>query len=221
MLQKYDTELEQLSDFYTDLVTQHGCSPEGVQHKDLESQESRIKVLTGIGDLQRAKILDFGCGTGYLFDYLKTHCDFKGEYVGYDLSEKMVEVAANTYPEARFEQRNILNDGIPETFDYVLINGTFNNKLDDNWGLMTTLLSRLFAKTQRGIAFNALSTYIDFVNPGNYYVSPTDLFRYCKENLSPSVTLRHDYEVKKGIVPFEYTLYVYSTDQEVRAEREI
>jgi hypothetical protein len=38
------------------------------------------------------------------------------------------------------------------------------------------------------------------------------VFAFCKQELSPRVTLRHDYHVKDGVIPFEFTTYVYRSD---------
>lgn len=214
----YKSDLSRLTQFYSKLLEEHGDSPQAVQHKDRQSQELRMKILAEVGDLRLAKILDFGCGAGHLLAFMRENLGFAGEYVGYDLSAELVRVAQGKFPQSRFEQRDILAQGVPEDFDYVVINGVFNNVVSDNWGLMTELLGRLFPRTRKALAFNALSTYVDFLNPGNFYVSPEKIFRFCKERLSPCVTLRHDYLTRPGVVPFEFTVYVYRTDVEPRKQ---
>ena len=46
--------------------------------------------------------------------YLRRDLAFKGEYVGYDLSARMIAAAQKKFPEARFERRDILEDGVSE-----------------------------------------------------------------------------------------------------------
>lgn len=215
---RFQDDFNALRTMYGDLVREHGTSPQAVQHKDLESQENRMRALVGIGDLSHAKILDFGCGSGHLVDFLRQEINYQGEFVGYDISSEMMSMAQKLHPECRFECRDILSQGVSEDFDYAIINGVFNNRISDNWGMMTAILETLFPHVQRGIAFNALSTYVDFFNPGNFYVSPEKVFHFCKERLSPCVSLRHDYEVKSGVVPFEYVVYVYRSPHAPRAE---
>lgn len=214
----YKNELASLRKFYADLLEKYGNSAQAVQHKDRVSQERRMEILVEVGELRSAKILDFGCGTGHLLNFMQKENDFVGEYVGYDISPEMIATAQQVFSLGRFEQRDVLAEGIPEKFDYVLVNGTFNNRLEENWGLMTSLLKALFPHTRIALAFNVLSTYVDFLNPGNFYVSPSQIFKFCKEELSPCVTLRHDYQTKPGIVPFEFTVYVYQTEIEPRKE---
>ena len=90
----------------------------------------------------------------------------------------------------------------------MLASGVFNNAGADNWGMMTTLLGELFKLCRKGLAFNCLSTYVDYQDEGLFYVEPERVFAFCKQTLSPSVTLRHDYRVKPGVIPFEFTVYV-------------
>jgi SAM-dependent methyltransferase len=213
---RFQEDLSRLSEHYSRLMQQHGDTPPGVQWRDRQSQERRLTILTEAGDLRSAKILDFGCGTGHLLTYMQRELGFAGEYVGYDLSARMIATAKNKFPQIRFELRDILTDGIPEDFDYVLVSGVFNNCVKDGWSLMTKLLSTLFQHTRTAIAFNALSTYVDYCDPELFYVNPESVFRFCKEQLSPCVCLRHDYLVKPGIVPFEFSTYVYKVELESR-----
>ncbi len=213
---RFEQDLSAINQHYSRLLGEHGDTAQGVQWTDQATQELRMRVLAQVGDLGSAKVLDFGCGTGHLLDLLRRELGFQGEYVGYDLSEPMLDVARHKFPGVRFERQDVLAEGVREDFDYVLINGVFNNRANDNWGLMTALLACLFPHACSALAFNALSTYVDFFTPGLFYVNPEDVFRFCKEHLSPCVTLRHDYLVKPGVVPFEFTAYVYRSEVEPR-----
>jgi SAM-dependent methyltransferase len=208
----FQKDLAFLEHHYSNLLKEHGDTPRAVQWADVLTQERRMAVLSEVGDLRSAKILDFGCGTGHLLDFLRRKVTFSGEYVGYDISQKMVTAAQAKFPEIRFEKCDILTEGIGEDFDYILINGVFNNRTENSWELMGSLLKSLFGRAQRGMAFNALSTYVDFFDPELFYVSPEVVFRFCKEELSSSVILRHDYLIRTGVVPFEFSIYVYTTD---------
>jgi len=212
----FKAELSAISEHYSHLLKNHGNSAPAVQWTDRETQERRLAILTEVGDLRSAKVLDFGCGLGHLLMFMRRELAFTGEYVGYDLSARMIAAAREKFPGSRFERRDILGEGVPEDFDYILISGVFNNYVAGGWDLMTSLLLSLFQHVRKAIAFNALSTYVDFFDPGLFYVNPERIFRFCKEQLSPSVCLRHDYLIKPGVVPFEFSMYVYKTDLESR-----
>lgn len=214
----FKRDLSLLNEHYSRLLEKHGDTPSGVQWTDRETQERRFEILTQVGDLRSAKVLDFGCGVGHLLTFMKTHLAFTGEYVGYDLSARMIDTARAKFPGIRFERRDILAEGVPEDFDYILISGVFHNRVSNGWDLMTTLLSCLFQRVRKALAFNAISTYVDFFDPEQFYVRPERAFGFCKEKLSPCVSLRHDYLVKPGIVPFEFSIYVYKTSVEPRKD---
>jgi SAM-dependent methyltransferase len=207
-------DLARIQHHYAQLLREHGDTARAAAWRDRQSQERRMAILAQVGDLRSAKILDFGCGTGHLLAFLRSEVDFRGEYVGYDLSPDLVARARRKFRGARFERRNILSEGVPEDFDYVLISGVFNQRLGDNWRPMRGILRQLFAHCRKALAFNALSTYVDFFDPRLFYVSPERVFRYCKQKLSPRVCLRHDYLVKDGVLPFEFAVYVYRSELE-------
>jgi hypothetical protein len=93
--------------------------------------------------------------------------------------------------------------------DYVMLSGVFNNKMDDNQGFMHSTLERMFNAAEKGISFNAMSSYVDYKDEELYYVDPMDIFAFCKTKLGGHPVLRHDYVVSKDGYPFEFAMYVY------------
>jgi len=209
---QFEKDFYQLKDHYSRLVEEYGDSPQAVQMTSHESQECRLKILTEVVTGDYGRVLDFGCGTGELYNYIKNKNNSACEYIGYDISPAMIKLAQEKFPEVKFECRDILLDGINEEFDYIFISGVFNNLMSENQAFMKAILSKLFSHTGKALAFNGLSTYVDYFDEGLYYADPSDVFQFCKETLSPCVTLRHDYLVKPGVLPFDYTIYVYKTD---------
>jgi SAM-dependent methyltransferase len=203
---------ERLEKLYDNHLNTYGDSPQATQQADRQTQEQRMRMLCQVKNLHQAKVLDFGCGTGHLLKFMRQECGYEGEYVGYDIALSMVETAATKYTDARFEHRNILATGVPEDFDIVFVTGTFNNFTGDNWAWMTACLRLLWQRTRIAMVFNNLSAYVDFFADGLYYEDPGRVLRFCKEELSPLVTLRHDYCIRPGVVPYEFTTYVYRTE---------
>jgi SAM-dependent methyltransferase len=202
-------DMRQLESRYTELFEAHGDTPAAVQQSDRATQEVRMRRLCEIADVSTTRILDFGCGSGHLLKVLRDEFGFTGSYVGYDLSEPHLAAAKNKFPSARFERRDILQEGVGERFNYVMINGVFNNLISDNWTFITSVLRLLHSAAIDGIAFNCLSTYVDYHDVGLYYVEPMRVFDFCKRVLSPFVCLRHDYRIKRDVIPYEFTVYVY------------
>lgn len=201
-------DLARLRAHYDTLARTHGYAPEAVQMTSLATQEQRLRILAEAVREADASVLDFGCGTGHLCALLRRDFGWTGQYTGYDLAPSTLALARAAHPEAQFEERDILQQGVGGEFDYVLVSGTFNNRLQDNWAFMTRALETLFPHVRRALVFNLLSAYVDYTDAGLWYADPGAVFRWCKERLSPAVVLRHDYEVKPGVLPFEFTVEV-------------
>lgn len=216
MKSRFKQDIEALAKHYGDLVNRHGDAAESAQYADRATQERRMEILAEIGVERNSKVLDFGCGTGQMLAYLKRTIDFDGEYVGYDISTEAIAVARQKHPEGRFEVRDVLEQPSEEDFDYVLVSGVFNNAMSDNRGFFEAVSRRLTARARKGYAFNMLSRYVDYFDDGLFYEDPMRAFRFCKEELSPLVTLRHDYSVRAGSMPFEFTIYVHRSDTDPR-----
>lgn len=204
-------DLSALERHYSSLAREFGDAPQTTQQRDRQTQETRMRRLIEIADLSTASVLDLGCGTGHLLNVLGS--GYLGTYTGYDLSEEVLAIARSAHPAARFERREILTEGMADRFDYCLISGTFNNRIADNWEFLTSTLKTLRKGIERGIAFNALSTYVDYFDDHLSYLDPAKVFDFCKREISPYVTLRHDYEVRPGVVPFEFTMYIHFAPQ--------
>lgn len=189
---------------YEHLHSLHGNAPEAVQYSDRASQEARFRILTDIGPLKGTRVLDFGCGLAHLLDWLEAggiHVD----YTGVDIVPGFLAAAAGRYPNQRFCH---WEDIAGESFDWAFVSGVFNNRVDDNWAFLTRTVRDLLACTRRGVAFNAMSTWVDRQDPSLWYVEPERAFAFLK-SLTPFVTLRNDYVVREVPVPFEFACYAY------------
>lgn len=194
-----------LGGHYQNLLKTYGDSAESAQYSSRETQERRFKYLIQIGSIEGKSILDFGCGTGHLATYLKNH-NINVQYTGVDIVEDFFTIAKSKHPEHRF---GFLENFSGEKFDYIFISGVFNNKIDDNKGYYENYIKDLFKFCRCGMAFNMMSSYVDYYDDDLFYERPETIFEYIKRNVTPYVTLRHDYEVKPGIVPFEFIIYAY------------
>lgn len=61
------------------------------------SEKAKKKIiLEYVSPFPKAKILDIGCGTGAMINYINEKLDI--DYVGYDINEKYIEFAKNKHP---------------------------------------------------------------------------------------------------------------------------
>jgi SAM-dependent methyltransferase len=208
-------KIYELKEHYENLFFMHKDSFKTAQQSSRKSQEKRMSVLVDrIKFQKKTRILDFGCGTAHLYNFLLKNKEFKGHYTGIDIAENIIE-----YNKKKFFKNNkvkfLCGDILKKNslrlikYDYVFISGTFNNKFKNNWLWMRKILKRLFSITKKAIVFNNLSTYVDYRDKNLFYVRPELVFEYCKLYLSNFVEIRHNYQIKKKVIPFEFTTYVY------------
>jgi len=192
---------QEINNFYNQNLQTHGNTAQGVGWKNKEAQQVRFEQLAKLFSGENGFVVnDLGCGTGdfaqYLFD--KGFSEFT--YTGFDVLEKMVSVASNIYTDKAnclFRQISGAWD-MPEA-DYTVASGIFNIRYaltDQEWlDYILQTITQMNASSQRGFAFNALTSYSDAdkMQQYLYYSDPLFLFDYCKKNFSRNVALLHDY----------------------------
>lgn len=99
--------------------------------KDKASQKKRFEVILSMIKEPNVSILDVGCGKGDLYDEIK-QTQKKASYKGIDISSKMIELARSAFPEGKFEVGDLYTYAYSEIPDYIVANGVFNLKTNDN-----------------------------------------------------------------------------------------
>lgn len=195
---------------YQERLARHGPSPQAVQYADTATQYARFAVLYEV-DPEMHSVLDYGCGLADFCHFLRQQGN-QARYRGLEQVPEFVELsnsALATDPLAEVHLADIVNDAPPQGYEYAVLSGVFNNRMDDNWGFMTAVLERMFAACTKGIAFNAMTTFVDYEDDGLYYADPFEVLRFCKLELGGHPVLRHDYALRSGGFPFEYAIYLY------------
>lgn len=194
-----ETVFEQIGDYYDQLVDQHGYTPRACDYGDPRSQEAKFEVLADVIDSEPCEVLDVGCGFADFGDFLRKRCD-NVSYTGIDLSERMIDQARRTHPQADLRHGNILDQNLG-TFDYVFANGIFYLLGDHAESTMRDLIERMWDLADRAVAFNSLSTWAPDQEPDEFHADPLDVLDFCR-TLTKRVTLRHDYH------PRDFTVYL-------------
>lgn len=200
--------LGEVERYYSEKVTRHGATPQGVDWNGEAGQNLRFERLLAILDpvVERPSINDYGCGYGGLLDLLLAR-DRRVEYTGFDLSQPMIEAASARHADsrgARFVSRR--EDLTPA--DYTVASGIFNVRLretDADWArYVQDTIEDMVSVSRRGVAFNALTSHSDagFMRPDLHYADPAALLDHCLRRYSRNVVLDHDYEL------YEFTLVV-------------
>ncbi len=193
---------------YESCYEKYGVSPKGVDWKDKESQYLRFKILTEIGIINGSSVLDVGCGFGDLLDYFKEN-RIQVDYLGIDLSEKIIKEAIKKHPGYRFKVVNLLEDSSlnENEFDFVIASGLFTVKTDkvtdDEWEWFIKLMTKKFYKICRiGTSFNLMSIFVDYKETHLYYADFSKLLPFFR-SLTRYFVIRHDYPL------YEYSVYLY------------
>jgi SAM-dependent methyltransferase len=194
-----------VNQYYTQKLDTYGVSPKGVDWKDEQSQQIRLQQLLRIIRKESFSINDLGCGYGALLDVLSGTKE-NLNYIGYDLSAKMIEEAKLKYPDSDF--RCIDQSTEMVLADYTIASGIFNVKLEFNneeWlKYVLQTIETMVSKSKAGCAFNILTKYSDreYMRDYLYYADPCYIFNFCKEHFSRNVALLHDYDL------YEFTILI-------------
>ena len=202
---------EQLLSFYNFHLKKFGDRPEALRWTP-QGQLKRYSMLADIAkpeDLNNATVLDYGCGTGDFYKFLKRR-GINVKYSGVDINENFISLAKNKYPECDFRVMNADDDQFDKFYDYIFICGVFNLQVPGVDDDLKHALVTLFSHCNKGLALSALSSHTPIRDPELHLTSPEEMVRFSLENLSPSIALRHDR------IQHDFTLYVYTALNEVQ-----
>jgi SAM-dependent methyltransferase len=182
---------QELVAFYDRHLRDFGDHPQALRWTT-EGQARRYDALFAIaGDISDSEFLDFGCGKGDFYGFLKNK-NAKVKYCGIDVNKNLIGLATKKYPEAEFLSVDIEEDRFNRTFDVIFICGEFNLRIAGIEESMKSCLKILFGMCREALHFNALSYIIHQRNVELYYVKPEELLQFVSADLSDNAVLRDD-----------------------------
>jgi SAM-dependent methyltransferase len=197
----------QVSDYYSKKISEHGATPQGVDWNGELSQNLRFIQLMKVCEDNDGifTLLDYGCGYGGMLDYLLPIYKNRMLYKGLDISTEMINAA-----KLKHDAKNEFFETLPASFkaDYVVASGIFNvrqDTTDEEWlKYIYQTLDEINNISLKGFSFNILTSYSDAEYMRNYlyYANPETIFSYCKKKYSLRVALLHDYPL------YEFTIIV-------------
>lgn len=197
-----DLSKEYVISFYNRNLMMHGDRAEALRWTP-KGQLCHYEALLDIAEsIAGNNILDFGCGKGDFYGFLKERT-IHVKYTGCDINENLITLAREKYPETVFRVVDIQNDSLSEDFDYIFLCGVFNLEVPGIDKDMRDILKRLFSHCRRALALNALSAHVPQKDFELHYISPEELLAFAIDELSPFVSLRHDR------LPYDFTMFVY------------
>lgn len=193
---------EYVISFFDKTLQWHGDRPEGVGWSQ-KGQQLRFEELLSIDDdIRGKKVLDYGCGKGDLYQFLKDK-NIPVSYTGFDINHNLISLAKSKFPEAEFRVFDIEEERLTEYFDYIFLCGVFNLKVAGIDETVRNVLKMLFERCNIVLAFNALSDHCLNKDFQLHYISPEEILQFALKELSP-----HAF-IKEGAHSDDFTMFVY------------
>lgn len=194
----FENVVERLKNHFDERIKLYGAGLQSVDWKSRTAQYNRFREMLKVVDFsQPFSIIDYGCGDGELVRFLNAAgADF--QYFGFDVAPQMIEAARNEFAASKNCLFSSRLDDFPAA-DYTVASGIFNLKFeadDEVWKeYVEATIVKMNALSYKGFAFNALTTYsdVELRRADLFYADPLYWFDFCKRNVSPFVSLLHDY----------------------------
>lgn len=199
---------EEIKGMYVEALRCHGDSPASLLTPKGRSH-LRYRAIKEQVNKNGLKILDYGCGLGYLYDYL-SKTKFSFEYTGIDMVPQFIDSCKLKYPKACFDLIDPTRPICGE-YDIVFASGVFNLMTHDSEIISKEYalerIEYLFSITNEILVCDFLSSLVDFKQSKAQHFSPSEIVEFCSNKLSRRFKLRHD------LLPYEMTLIVWKNDE--------
>lgn len=200
-----------IAQHYEQCFTTHGPGHLGVDWPNAEDADLRYRTMLGVirETEQTVSLLDFGCGSGGLLEYLDRvpSTDVYLDYHGHDISPAYIDHCRRTYPHLPFTAGDVLTGAELPAVEYAIANGVFTEKLelstDAMFDFLCDVVRVLFTSVRVGLAFNVMSKKVDWERDDLFHLDPERLEEFLIGELGADVKIIEDYGL------YEYTAYVY------------
>ena len=209
-----------LKDYYERTFELYGATAKGVDWGDeselLVRYDKMLAVLQKDFAVLPAQVsmLDVGCGWGGLLRRARS-LRVPLRYSGIDVVGGMIEHGREEFPDAEFIHGDIFELTGEGSYDFVVCNAILTQKLSATIPEMEKFAKRLVRKMyelcRHGVAFNMMSTRVNFMVDNLYYQNPADLLAWLLAEVSPRVRIDHGHSslaTGKGKF-YDFTVYVY------------
>lgn len=204
---------EEIKGMYVEALQRHGDSPASLLTPKGRSH-LRFRAIKEQVNKNGLKILDYGCGLGYLYDDL-SKTKFSFEYTGIDMVPQFIDSCKSKYPKACFDVIDPTRPICGE-YDIVFASGVFNlmthesEMISKEYALKR--IEYLFSLTNDILVCDFQSSLVDFKQSKAQHFSPSEIVEFCSNKLSRRFQLRHD------LLPYEMTLIVWKNDEIYRPD---
>jgi SAM-dependent methyltransferase len=194
---------------YEECLKKFGDNNLGVDWPNEEDALLRYKIMLELVPQDKiCSLLDFGCGTAHLYDYILINSYKNISYTGLDLSPEFINICKQKYPTITFICMDVLESADQlERFDYLVLNGVFTEKRELTFSEMfeyfKQMIRVLYSKINIGIAFNVMTKHVDWEREDLFHLPFDSLTSFLKSEISKNFIIRNDYGL------YEYTVYLF------------
>ena len=201
------------SDYYSALLKKYGDDDvKSVASGNPEAKYVRYRQLSGIFSQDASFTLhDVGFGLGHYYDFIKERFPEKAiTYSGSEVTTEFVTHCREKYSGAEFLHRDLSSQPFEEAYDYFIFAGTFYHSAGaskaefKDW--LKCFLVNCFANTKRGMAFNLVTSYVEYQTDDLFYFDLGELLDFVVSDLSRFFEIHHASPL------YEHTIYVYKQD---------
>lgn len=210
---------EEQNEYFGSRFKKYGFSHKSLSWESPFTQNARfvelLKICTMGQKLKCFSLLDFGCGLGHLYKFIKDNGllgTWEIKYEGTDINTAFITEASRNFSAARF---TLKDEGLyKRDFDYIVCSGLYNLKFSDEFDVSAhykTELAKLFGAAQHGLAvnfqtLNALSLIPQRLREGEkkrfYFHDPEKILEDLKA-ITGNITISNNY------LPGDYDITFY------------
>ena len=155
------------------------------------TQRMRFEAFLLEHEVDGRSVLDLGCGLGDFYAHLRRR-GLAVTYTGFDLSRQMVRLCRARYPEAAFEQGNILEYEPAHRFDFTVAFGIHNIRVTAGREILELVTGRQFALARIAAHVSLLTDRASGFAPEIQAWRAEEVLAMALR-ITPHVVLRHDY----------------------------
>jgi 2-polyprenyl-3-methyl-5-hydroxy-6-metoxy-1,4-benzoquinol methylase len=209
-----------LKEYHRKVFSEHGATAKGVDWNDESEVLLRYDKMLKVVDMDfydgptNPTILNVGCGWGGM-EKRAIDRGLPVNITGIDVVEEMILHANQVFPEFSFKTLDVFAIEDVEAYDFVVCNAILTQKhniaIPEMERYAKRLIAKMFSICRHGIAFNMMSTRVNYTVGNLFYQNPVELFSWLLNEVSPRVVLDHGYSsLASGRGKYyDFTAYVY------------
>jgi len=208
---------KEIIDHYEKCFDEFGDTPRGVDWTKEEQVDTRYQVMIetiyfyekNFNLSEKVSVLDYGCGLSHLYNYILKKKLNNIDYTGLEISEKFFNESKKKYPKNKYILGDILKEPsiLKINYDYTILNGVFTEKrqltYDYMFEYLKKMISIIFTKSNKAIAFNVMSKQVDWEVDTLFHVPIDDMANFLTKKITRNFIIRNDYGL------YDYTVYIF------------